>query len=162
MLKQQLKQADTENGRARLYALENTVELTNLIPPTVSYESLGNALVVGPTSIIGSLASQLSDMTTVTLLSTDGEKDEALSLYFTSKVAISGFLGSFQVLIQNQGETINLSKVAINQEHFDVILDMTLDGCMREEVPVPGYYPVGAVTRNLPMPRRDPNSERHL
>ncbi|WP_261835475.1 4Fe-4S binding protein [Vibrio ishigakensis] len=143
MLKQQLKQADTENGRARLYALENTVELTNLIPPTVSYESLGNALVVGPTSIIGSLASQLSDMTTVTLLSTDGEKDEALSLYFTSKVAISGFLGSFQVLIQNQCETINLSKVAINQEHFDVILDMTLDGCMREEVPVPGYYPVG-------------------
>ncbi|GAM71626.1 iron-sulfur cluster-binding protein [Vibrio sp. JCM 19236] len=82
--------------------------------------------MVGPTSIIGSLASQLSDMTTVTLLSTDGEKDEALSLYFTSKVAISGFLGSFQVLIQNQGETINLSKVAINQEHFDVILDMTL------------------------------------
>lgn len=41
MLKQLLQQSQSENGKARLYAFENTVELTNLIPPTVSYESGG-------------------------------------------------------------------------------------------------------------------------
>ncbi|WP_261817299.1 4Fe-4S binding protein [Vibrio gallicus] len=143
MLIQQLKQADTANGHARLYAVENTVELTNLIPPTVSYESLGNILIIGPTSIIVSLVEQLTEMTTVTLLSTDGEQSQLHSLYFTNKIAISGFLGRFQVLTQNQQQTTDLAQAAINQTHFDIILDMTLDGCMREEVPVPGYYPVG-------------------
>lgn len=47
MLKQLLEQATSNNGKARLYAFENTVELTNLIPPTVSYESGGNTLIVG-------------------------------------------------------------------------------------------------------------------
>ena len=51
MLKQLLEQAASNNGKARLYAFENTVELTNLIPPTVSYESGGNTLIVGPTAI---------------------------------------------------------------------------------------------------------------
>lgn len=52
MLKQLLEQATSNNAKARLYAFENTVELTNLIPPTVSYESGGNTLVIGPTAII--------------------------------------------------------------------------------------------------------------
>ena len=56
MLKQLLEQATSNNAKARLYAFENTVELTNLIPPTVSYESGGNTLIIGPTAIIESAA----------------------------------------------------------------------------------------------------------
>lgn len=84
MLKQLLEQATSNNGKARLYAFENTVELTNLIPPTVSYESGGNTLIVGPTAIIESAAAQLSQMNSLTLLSTDGEKGTNAS--FTTPV----------------------------------------------------------------------------
>ena len=62
MLKQLLQESKSSNGKARLYAFENTIELTNLIPPTVSYESGGNTLIVGPTAIIESAAEQLSQM----------------------------------------------------------------------------------------------------
>ncbi len=113
MLKQLLEQATSNNGKARLYAFENTVELTNLIPPTVSYESGGNTLIVGPTAIIESAAAQLSQMNSLTLLSTDGEKGTNPELYFANSVQVSGFLGTFEVLIENNGLTSNLAKVKL-------------------------------------------------
>ncbi|MFB9217349.1 4Fe-4S dicluster domain-containing protein [Vibrio sinaloensis] len=143
MLKQLLQQSTSSNGKARLYAFENTVELTNLIPPTVSYESGGNTLIVGPTAIIESAAEQLSQMSSLTLLSTDGEQGTNPNIYYASSVQVSGFLGTFNVVIDNKGTTNNLAKVAINHDCFDVVLDLCLDSCMKEEVPVPGYYPVG-------------------
>lgn len=143
MLKQLLQQSDSVNGKARLYAFENTVELTNLIPPTVSYESGGNTLIVGPTSIIESAAHQLEQMKSVTLLSTDGEKGEHSNLYYASSVQVSGFLGTFTVITENNGIESNLAKVALNHDCFDIVLDLCLNSCMAEEVPVPGYYPVG-------------------
>ena len=145
MLKQLLEQATSNNAKARLYAFENTVELTNLIPPTVSYESGGNTLIIGPTAIIESAAAQLPQLTSLTLLSTDGAKatNTESELYYANAVQVSGFLGTFEVLIENKGLTNNLAKVAINHDCFDVVLDLCLNSCMTEEVPVPGYYPVG-------------------
>ncbi|EGQ8087376.1 4Fe-4S dicluster domain-containing protein [Vibrio vulnificus] len=142
MIKQLLQQSTSTNGKARLYAFENTVELGNLIPPTVSYESGGNTLIVGPSAIIQSAAAQLSQMTSLTLLSTDGEKGD-VQIYYADSVQLSGFLGTFTVLVENQGQRLNLAKVAINHDVFDVVLDLSLNGLMSEEVPVPGYYPVG-------------------
>ncbi len=145
MLKQLLEQtASSKNGEARLYAFEHTVELTNLIPPTVSYESGGNTLIVGPTAMIESAAAQLSQMNSLTLLSTDGEKGTHSERYFANTVQVSGFLGTFEVFIEkSSGPMINLAKVAINCDCFDIVLDLCLNSCMSEEIPVPGYYPVG-------------------
>lgn len=133
MIKQLLQQSTSTNGKARLYAFENTVELGNLIPPTVSYESGGNTLIVGPSAIIQSAAAQLSQMTSLTLLSTDGEKGDA-QIYYADSVQLSGFLGTFTVLVENQGQRLNLAKVAINHDVFDVVLDLSLNGLMSEEV----------------------------
>ncbi|MEF1291509.1 4Fe-4S dicluster domain-containing protein [Vibrio sp. M260118] len=143
MLKQLLQQSQSANGKARLHAFENTVELKNLIPPTVSYESGGNTLIVGPTSIIESAAHQLEQLNSVTLLSTDGEKGTTAHLYYASSVQVSGFLGTFTVITENNGIESNLAEVAINHDCFDIVLDLCLNSCMSEEVPVPGYYPVG-------------------
>ena len=143
MLKQLLRQSISKNAKARRYAFENTVELTNLIPPTVSYESGGNTLIVGPTSIIESAAQQLEQMSSVTLLSTDGERSARDNLYFANSVQINGFLGAFNVVTESHGHEINLAKVALNHDCFDIVLDLCLNSCMNEEVPVPGYYPVG-------------------
>ncbi|NOH84406.1 4Fe-4S dicluster domain-containing protein [Vibrio sp. 03-59-1] len=143
MLKQFLQQAESDNGKARAFAIENTVELTNLIPPTVSYESGGNTLIIGPTAIIVSASEQLSQMNSLTLLSTDGERSEHSNLYFANSIELSGFLGTFEVVIENHGVRSNLAKIAVHSDCFDVVLDLSLNGCMTEEVPVPGYYPVG-------------------
>ncbi|MFA0087990.1 4Fe-4S dicluster domain-containing protein [Vibrio sp. 10N.261.51.F12] len=144
MIKQLLKESTTANGTARLYAFENTVELANLIPPTVSYESHGDTLIVGPTAIITSTAEQLSSMHSLTLLSTDGvPAPEQSNLYFADSVEISGFLGTFTVNIQSNQQTLNLAEVSVGRDCFDIVLDHTLNGCMSEQVPVPGFYPVG-------------------
>ncbi|MDZ5515254.1 4Fe-4S binding protein [Vibrio fluvialis] len=143
MLKQFLQQATSPNGSARWFAIENTVELTNLIPPTVSYESGGHTLILGPTSLIERTALQLSQMASVTLLSIDGEHGTHDKLYFADTVEISGFLGAFKVIVENHGLNINLANAAIDHDCFDIVLDMSLNGVMSEEVPVPGYFPVG-------------------
>ncbi|EPM4291515.1 4Fe-4S binding protein [Vibrio fluvialis] len=143
MLKQFLQQATSPNGSARWFAIENTVELTNLIPPTVSYESGGHTLILGPTSLIERTALQLSQMSSVTLLSIDGEQGTHDKLYFADTVEISGFLGAFKVTVENHGLNINLANAAIDHDCFDIVLDMSLNGVMNEEVPVPGYFPVG-------------------
>ncbi|PNH90596.1 4Fe-4S dicluster domain-containing protein [Vibrio diazotrophicus] len=143
MLKQYLQQSTSQNGIARYSAIENTVELSNLIPPTVSYESSGDTLIIGPTSLIERIAEQLPQVHSVSLLSIDGEKGKEANIYFADSVQISGYLGSFDVLVQNHGVTTSLSKVAIGKDSFDIILDMSLNGVMTEEVPVPGYFPVG-------------------
>lgn len=143
MLKQYLQQSTSQNGFARYSAIENTVELSNLIPPTVSYESSGDTLIIGPTSLIERIAEQLPQVQSVSLLSIDGEKGKEANIYFADSVQISGYLGSFDVLVQNHGVTTSLSKVAIGKDSFDIILDMSLNGVMTEEVPVPGYFPVG-------------------
>ncbi|WP_117235441.1 4Fe-4S binding protein [Vibrio maerlii] len=145
MLKEQLKQSTSTNGKARYYAVNNTVELANLIPPTVSYQSAGNLLIVGPTSIIEDLIPQFTSMNSVTLLSTDGVKasQDAHATYYADSVAINGFLGTFTATVSNKGTQSNLAIAALNHDCFDVVLDMTLTGIMEEEVPVPGYYPVG-------------------
>ncbi|MCJ2376573.1 4Fe-4S binding protein [Vibrio sp. ZSDZ34] len=143
MIKQLLQESDSSNGKARLYAIENTVELSNLIPPTVSYESQGDTLVIGPTSIITSIAEQLASMKSITLLSTDGESSPQANLYFADSIEVSGFLGTFTVELKSNMQTLNLSEIAISRDCFDIVLDHSLNGCMSEEVPVPGYYPVG-------------------
>ncbi|ELS3715289.1 4Fe-4S binding protein [Vibrio fluvialis] len=143
MLKQFLQQATSPNGSARWFAIENTVELTNLIPPTVSYESGGHTLILGPTSLIERTALQLAQMASVTLLSIDGEQGTHDKLYFADTVEISGFLGAFKVTVENHGLNINLANAAIDHDCFDIVLDMSLNGVMNEEVPVPGYFPVG-------------------
>lgn len=143
MLEQYLKQSTSQNGIARLSAIENTVELTNLIPPTVSYESGGHTLILGPTSLIERIEQQLPTVTSVTLLSIDGEQGKHKNLYYADSVQISGYLGAFHVVVTNHGMSSNLAEVAIQKDCFDIILDMSLNGVMTEEVPVPGYFPAG-------------------
>jgi len=148
MLKSLLQSAQSQNGKARYFAVENTVELGNLIPPTVSYQSAGHLLVVGPLAILQEIAPQLSEMATVTLLCTDTQGQDSSNvtferLFFAKQIQVSGFLGTFSVNVEVNHLPTNLAQVAIGKDCFDLVLDMTLNGLMSEEVPVPGYYPVG-------------------
>lgn len=76
MLTQFLAQSETTNAKARKFAIEQTVELNNLIPPTVSYESRGNLVIIGPTSIIVDVAEQFSELNSITLVSTESDTQD--------------------------------------------------------------------------------------
>lgn len=157
------------NGQARQAAVANTVELSNLIPPTVSYESRGHVLLVGGQHTITALAAQFSELTSVTLLvpratltieRTTEEATEtrdgviaddtplkAENLYFADHIRVTGYLGAFSVDCQLDGviasTSANLAKVAIGRDCFDLIVDLTAEGMMPAEVPAPGYYAIG-------------------
>ncbi|USD66571.1 4Fe-4S dicluster domain-containing protein [Vibrio sp. SCSIO 43136] len=152
MLKQFLQTTNSVNGKARLSAIEQTVELRNLIPPTVSYQSKGHLAVIGPVALMQDLAPQLDDMTSVHYFCVDqlpeGLTPESKSQwYLVNQIEVTGFLGTYTLTVDN---TLNPAIATIGSDCFDVVLDLTLNGLMKEEVAVPGYYPVGRGYPSLP------------
>lgn len=148
MLTSFLKSVDSINGQARYAAISTTVELNNLIPPTVSYESRGNLLIIGDLSVVDSVFSNFSAMNSVTVLSLSVDQPKDMSIpsshiYFAEKVEIHGYLGNFNVVAIKHGTSTNLASVSTGEKTFDVILDLTETGNMAEQLPVPGYYPAG-------------------
>ncbi|MGR5064948.1 4Fe-4S dicluster domain-containing protein [Photobacterium sp. DNB22_13_2] len=145
---------DEQNGKARLAAVNGTVELSNLIPPTVSYESRGNVLLVGAENVITTLEAQFTSLNSVTLLATakaqssENAKNSVKrnNLYYASKATLKGYLGAFEVScdVENMLTAVNLAKVAIGHDCFDLVVDMTENGLSDVEISAPGYYAVGA------------------
>ena len=151
MLKSTLEAFSDPDGQARQTAIAGTVELSNLIPPTVSYESRGNVLLIGEQETITALAPQFSALNSVTLLVTEkvtertGEKAGTAAngdnMYFSDQVAVKGYLGAFEVTCRAD---TSLAKIAIGRDCFDLVVDMTVEGVVTTEIPAPGYYGVGA------------------
>lgn len=151
-LTQRLETQTDTNGLARLRALQSTVSLANLIPPTVSFESSGVTLVVGSAANIGTFAKALPEgiNARLVLLCNDGSKAdvEGLPLYYASEIEIEGFLGAYQVAIPAKlavGETQseNLATIATGRQHFDLVVDLTEGGIHPAQLPPLGYYAVG-------------------
>ncbi|MEZ8093697.1 4Fe-4S binding protein [Photobacterium swingsii] len=149
--------SNDQNAAARFSAITGTVELANLIPPTVSYESRGNLLIIGEQLTITALAEQFSALNSVTLLATEkaAQAEKVENLYFSKEVTVKGYLGAFDVRCRVDGtisETnVNLAKVATGRDCFDIVLDMTAEGIVKIEIPAPGYYATakGAVVADL-------------
>ncbi len=153
MLKSILETFTDSNGQARLSAIAGTVELSNLIPPTVSYESRGNLLIIGAYDTITALAPQFATLNSVTLLATSTsenttKKNNDTKLFFSNEVTIKGYLGAFEVSCRVAGTLldsyINLAEVTIGGDSFDLVVDMSAESIINTEIPAPGYYPVGS------------------
>ncbi|MGF1759824.1 4Fe-4S binding protein [Photobacterium sagamiensis] len=150
MLKSTLEAFTDQNGQARLAALAGTVELSNLIPPTVSYESRGDLLIIGDQDDIAACYQQLAkSLHSVTLLATErsaAATEKGENLYFSKEVTVKGYLGAFEVTCRVDGTVTetnaNLAKIAIGRDCFDLVLDMTSGGVVAPEIPAPGYYHV--------------------
>ena len=158
MLTNILETFTDSNGQARLSAIAGTVELSNLIPPTVSYESRGNLLIIGEYDTITSLAPQFSTLNSVTLLATSSAEDKAKSpqdtkVFFSKEVEIKGYLGAFIVTCRVAGALLdtytNLAEVTIGGDSFDLVVDMSVESIIKAEIPAPGYYPVGSGKANI-------------
>ncbi|QIZ78006.1 4Fe-4S binding protein [Ferrimonas lipolytica] len=142
-------------------ALQQTTLLANLIPATVSFQTAGNLLLVGPEDRIRIAAAKLPQMASRTLLISEAISDqsdahleqvmaaaeatESLPCFHAEHLQIRGFLGQFQVAIvqPQQQQPIALAKEAINLPHFDLILDLGNEASITLELLPAGYFHVG-------------------
>lgn len=147
------------NERARAHALQHTVKTDNLIPATVSYQSQGRLLLVGPEDRIRRAASLLPQGVMPTLLVTESVHDaeaadleaifeatatlDALTL---REPSLTGYLGQFQLTgLNGQGERISLAALCFPQQtvgsepRFDLVADLGRAPLFALERPPVGY-----------------------
>ncbi len=152
--------AAEHNARARAYALQHTVKTDNLIPATVSYQSQGRLLLVGPEDRIRRAASLLPAGVKPTLLVTasvfDAEAADLEAIFdATASLAaltlrepsLTGYLGQFQLTgLNGQGERVNLAALCFTQQaaengepRFDLVADLGRAPLFALERPPVGY-----------------------
>ncbi|MEC6906771.1 4Fe-4S binding protein [Photobacterium piscicola] len=162
MLKSTLNAFTDINGVARATAITGTVELANLIPPTVTYESRGNLLIIGDAEQLLQVADQFAALNSVTLLATDAntcDTKTSHTLYYSQAITVKGYLGAFDVHCRighdaTALDETNLAKIAIGRQCFDIVLDMTVTGVMNVEIPAAGYYAVGKASASQASEKR--------
>ena len=156
--------AAEHNARARAYALQHTVKTDNLIPATVSYQSQGRLLLVGPEDRIRRAASLLPAGVKPTLLVTEAVHDAeaadleaifdataSLAALTLREPGLTGYLGQFQLTgLNGQGERVNLAALcfpqqaaAVNEQprepRFDLVADLGRAPLFALERPPVGY-----------------------
>lgn len=161
--------AAEHNARTRAYALQHTVKTDNLIPATVSYQSQGRLLLVGPEDRIRRAASLLPAGVKPTLLVTESVHDAeaadletifdataSLAALTLREPSLTGYLGQFQLIgLNGQGERVNLAALCFPQQgfphqaaavseqprepHFDLVADLGRAPLFALERPPVGY-----------------------
>lgn len=152
--------AAEHNARARAYALQHTVKTDNLIPATVSYQSQGRLLLVGPEDRIRRAASLLPAGVKPTLLVTEAVHDAeaadletifdataSLAALTLREPSLTGYLGQFQLTgLNGQGERISLAALCFPQQatvgsepRFDLVADLGRVPLFALERPPVGY-----------------------
>ncbi|MDM5052981.1 4Fe-4S binding protein [Aeromonas dhakensis] len=147
------------NERARAHALQHTVKTDNLIPATVSYQSQGRLLLVGPEDRIRRAASLLPQGVMPTLLVTESVHDAeaadleaifeataALDALTLREPGLTGYLGQFQLTgLNGQGERVELAALRFPQQtvgsepRFDLVADLGRAPLFALERPPVGY-----------------------
>ncbi|MFM5007172.1 4Fe-4S binding protein [Aeromonas veronii] len=126
------REAGAAAHNARAYALQHTVKTDNLIPATVSYQSQGRLLLVGPEDRIRRAASLLPAGVKPTLLVTESVFDAeaadletifdataSLAALTLREPSLTGYLGQFQLTgLNGQGERVNLAGLCFPQQGF--------------------------------------------
>ncbi|WDO01151.1 4Fe-4S binding protein [Aeromonas allosaccharophila] len=152
--------AAEHNARARAYALQHTVKTDNLIPATVSYQSQGRLLLVGPEDRIRRAASLLPAGVKPTLLVSEAVHDAeaadletifdataSLAALALREPSLTGYLGQFQLIgLNGQGERVNLAALCFPQQtvvgsepRFDLVADLGRAPLFALECPPVGY-----------------------
>ncbi|WP_338259519.1 4Fe-4S binding protein [Shewanella sp. M-Br] len=148
--------------QARQQVLTQTQMLQNLIPPTVSYTTEGNVLIIGPEDLARLAADKLSTMAHRVILANEAitSQDDAhlervmaaatdVESYYNKLIGVKGFLGQFQVSVEHQDGAAELSLVSIRKPHFDIVLDLSSAACLNLEMLPPGYFYVGQDAEKL-------------
>ncbi|MGR1196849.1 4Fe-4S dicluster domain-containing protein [Aeromonas hydrophila] len=152
--------AEHNDASARAYALQHTVKTDNLIPATVSYQSQGRLLLVGPEDRIRRAASLLPAGVKHTLLVTESvfeaeaadleaifEATATLDALTLREPSLTGYLGQFQLTgLNGKGERISLAALCFppqatvgSEPRFDLVADLGRAPLFALERPPVGY-----------------------
>jgi len=134
--------AMTSNGQARQKAL--AVERGEVQPTSlISYASSGHTLVIGEGDVASATAKKLSGNLNCFLLLAPGASAEEFSgtVYHAGVKSISGHLGQFEVLVEQDDKQTDLGALTRpEQPFFDLVLDLRDKPAIKHEVLPPGYY----------------------
>lgn len=149
--------ASTENGEARSESYRS-LSIEPATTSVVAYESAGRLLVIGaehaPPGAIETLeAAELQCYLLIKQVVVIDEAADSLRDKFVTFQAdhceISGYLGSFTILVERNTRRFNLGKTAgIQSGCFDLVLEFSTAPTIPAEIPPPGYYWVPAEGAN--------------
>jgi len=156
--------AGTPNGIARAQALATANEIQ--VDPTsvINYSSNGHVFILGSEDAARQAATELAKHASLvcTLILVDTEsninkikleaipgntqvpvKTELSATIAGTVVAVKGYLGNFDLILQTEGEQKTLRDiVGVNLGRIDIILDLTRLHLVSSEVKPPGYFEV--------------------
>lgn len=111
----------------------------------VTYRSQGRVLIVGPQEQAQRLAGRLQDPLRAWVLDPGRGRAapaNAPPLWFAQGQAVGlyGHLGDYRLLIGEGDGAVDLARLAGEQSHFDLVVDMGAEPLLRDELPPFGYY----------------------
>ncbi len=141
--------ATTTDGQARQEAL--AIDVGEVQPTSlISYSSSGHALIIGTPESVAPVVEQIGEDLKCSLLlrpDTNPPQTTRAAVYHAEVKKVSGYLGHFEVLVEQDGKETDLGALT-RPEHpfFDVVMDLRELPGIRNEVPPPGYYAPGKET----------------
>lgn len=155
--------SDETNRRARQMALQSLPPL--MLPQTgaIQYRSKGHLLIIGPEDSARLVGARIQGLSSITLLARGGitsQQEEHLEqamqalpdapCLYLPLISLEGWLGEFRLSLQSpQGTAINPAEGLIRQACFDLVLDLTPEGVMEQELTPPGYYHIAPESSHL-------------
>ncbi|WP_371378411.1 4Fe-4S binding protein [Thalassotalea aquiviva] len=126
---------------------------TNLLAGHVRYQSQGHVLLIGPEDLCRLACQFLPDPSSLTILVNQATKNDDLprlelamqvsqgvSVYYDKLVKVNGFLGQFKVDVEHQGQSVSLAPMAVENAHFDIVMDLGQIPTLAQALPPPGYF----------------------
>ncbi len=141
------------NQRARSLALSRVSPALNLAAPSVSFQSAGRLLVMGPEHRVRLACASLDSVREKVGLITEAmpetllpEMEAAaelvpeLDLYRLPLLNIEGYLGRFQVQVQVKEQVAPLARLAFDSDYFDTVLDLGATPALPMILKPAGYF----------------------
>lgn len=150
-----------QNQQARRKALSGVSTPQNLLAPTVSFESKGRILLLGPEHRIRLAVDALCQADAdcfkrIAALVTEAmpqqidaameraaelaEAQSGLTLYRLPLLSLHGYLGQFDVQVSVGGECVPLAKLVFSGEFFDAVLDLGAEPRISAALKPAGYF----------------------
>lgn len=154
---------DDINRQARQIALQSMPPVLLQQNDAIQYRSKGHLLIIGPEDQSRLAAAQVNGLSSITLLALgdiSSQDDEHLERAMASApdapclylplISLDGWLGQFRLLLKApDGQEFNPAEPLIRQQGFDLVLDLTPQGVIEQELTPPGYYHIAPDSTHL-------------